>query len=94
MAAGEALRFIPLVKAGWAHASRIERVPLIAADARPFVLLAGRPAAEWTANARTGWFTVAFDVSIRHQRVGVTARRDILGMSVACLNRAVIVRYA
>lgn len=35
----------PLVQAGGAHASRVERVPAIAARAKPFVFFAGRPAA-------------------------------------------------
>jgi hypothetical protein len=44
-AARKALGFTPLVKAGRAHASRVEGIPLIAASAKPFVLFAGRPAA-------------------------------------------------
>ena len=43
-AAREALGFTPLVKAG-TDASRIERVPLVAAGAEPLVALAKRPAA-------------------------------------------------
>ena len=45
-AAREALRFSPLVQAGWADASRIESVPLVTAGAEPLVFFAGRPAAE------------------------------------------------
>ena len=37
-----------------AHASAIERVPLIAAGSRPAVVIAGRPAAEWAADAGAG----------------------------------------
>ena len=44
----------PLVEARRAHASAIERVPLIAAGSRPAVVIAGRPAAEWAADARAG----------------------------------------
>jgi len=50
-AAREALGFSPLMEAGWADASCVERVPLIAARAKPFVLFAGRPAAERAADA-------------------------------------------
>jgi hypothetical protein len=53
-AAREALRFSPLVKAGWADASRLECVPLIAACAEPPVFLAGRPTAKQAADARVG----------------------------------------
>jgi hypothetical protein len=53
-AAREALRLSPLVKASWAHSSRIERVPFVPAIAKPFVLFAGRPAAERAADAGTG----------------------------------------
>jgi hypothetical protein len=46
------LGFSPLVQARWANASGLERVPFIAAGAKPFVFFAGRPAAERTADAR------------------------------------------
>jgi hypothetical protein len=55
-AAREALRFSPLVKASGADATCIERIPIEAACAKPFVLLPGRPAAERTADAGTRWF--------------------------------------
>jgi hypothetical protein len=45
LAAREVLGFSPLVQARGADASRVERVPLVAADAEPLILLAGRPAA-------------------------------------------------
>ena len=50
----EALGLRPLVEAGWADTSRIECVPLISARAEPLIFLAGRPAAEWAANAEAG----------------------------------------
>lgn len=52
-AARKALRLSPLVKAGWADASGVERVPFMAAGAEPFVFLARRPPAERAADA---WF--------------------------------------
>jgi hypothetical protein len=42
-AARKALGFSPLVQAGWADASRLERVPLIAAGARPLALRGDQP---------------------------------------------------
>ncbi len=39
------------MKAGWADSSRIERIPLLAAGARPAILFARRPAAERAADA-------------------------------------------
>jgi hypothetical protein len=45
----------PLMEARGADASSVERVPLIAARAEPFVLFAGRPAEERAADARIGW---------------------------------------
>jgi hypothetical protein len=51
-AAREALGFSPLMKAGGADATCVERVPLVAAGAEPFVFLPGRPAAEWALDAR------------------------------------------
>jgi hypothetical protein len=47
-----ALRGSPLVKAGGTDASGVERVPLMAAGARPDVLLARRPGAERASDAR------------------------------------------
>jgi hypothetical protein len=37
-----------------AHSSGLERVPNVAASARPHVILAGRPVAERAADARAG----------------------------------------
>jgi hypothetical protein len=51
-AARETLGLSPLVKARGAHASGVKSVPLVAACAKPFVLFAGRPAAERAADAR------------------------------------------
>jgi hypothetical protein len=51
-AAREALRFSPLVKASWADASSVERVPRMTALAEPLVVLAGRPPAERAADVR------------------------------------------
>ena|SRR5579864_3875205 len=51
-AARETLGFSPLVQACGAHASGVERVPLVAAGAEPLVFFAGRPAAERAADAR------------------------------------------
>jgi hypothetical protein len=49
----EALRLTPLVETGWADTSRVKAVPLMATGAKPFIFLAGRPAAERAADA---WF--------------------------------------
>lgn len=48
------MRFSPLVKAGWADAVSVERVPVIAAGAEPVIFLAGRPAAKRAADAGVG----------------------------------------
>ena len=52
--ARKALCRSPLVNAHGADSSRIEGVPFMAAGARPAVVLAGRPTAEWASNARAG----------------------------------------
>jgi hypothetical protein len=52
----EALRLTPLVETGWADASRVKGVPLVAAGAKPFIFLAGRPPAKWAADTRVGGF--------------------------------------
>jgi hypothetical protein len=54
MAAREALRLTPLMETGWADTSRVKAVPLVAAGAKPLVLIAGRPAAERAPDARAG----------------------------------------
>jgi hypothetical protein len=58
--ARKALGLSPLVKARRADASRIERIPLVAAGAEPFVFLSGRPAAERAPDARRFRFTGLF----------------------------------
>lgn len=40
------------MKAGWAHSSGIEGVPLMPAAARPEVIFAWRPTTEWASNTR------------------------------------------
>jgi len=50
--AREALRFSPLMEAGWADASRIKGIPRMIALTEPEVFLAGRPAAERAEDAR------------------------------------------
>jgi hypothetical protein len=52
--AREALGLSPLVETRRADASCVKRIPLIAARAEPLVFLAGRPAAEWAADAGAG----------------------------------------
>lgn len=49
--ATETLRFSPLEQASWAHSSSVERVPLEATGAKPFVLPARRPVAERATDA-------------------------------------------
>jgi len=51
---GEALRRSPLMEAGGADTSRVERIPFVSAATRPSVFFAGRPTAERAPNARTG----------------------------------------
>ena len=50
--AGEALGLSPLVEARRADSSAVESVPVVAAATRPVVVLARRPAAKWTLDAR------------------------------------------
>ena len=80
-ATGKALGLIPLVKAGWAHASRVERVPFTAAGAEPFVFLARRPAAERAADARTGWLVGLIDCgfAVKHSGGGVVRHSRYYG---------------
>jgi hypothetical protein len=52
LGAREALRFSPLVKAGWADASSVEGVPIVSACAEPFIFFSGRPATDRAADAR------------------------------------------
>jgi hypothetical protein len=50
----ETLSRSPLVEAGGADTPGIERVPMVPADAKPMVFLAGRPAAQRASDARAG----------------------------------------
>jgi hypothetical protein len=69
--AREALGLSPLVQARRADASRIERVPLIAAGAEPLVLFPGRPATLWTPDARATGVEALFlvEFSIHRDRL-------------------------
>jgi len=67
-ATGQALSFSPLIEAGGADSSRVERVPFMAAGAKPFVFFAGRPAAERATDAWAGWVAVLPNVAIQHSR--------------------------
>jgi len=64
MAAREALGLSPVVKAGWAHASDVARVPIVPTGTEPFVIFARRPATERTADAWFRWFPVAFNFTV------------------------------
>jgi len=57
---GKALRLFPLLKASGTYPSGVERIPLMSAGAGPEVILARRPAAEGTSNARAGWLEIPF----------------------------------
>jgi len=50
----KALGFSPLVQAGGAYSACVEGVPIVPALAEPAIILARRPAAERTADARFG----------------------------------------
>ena len=69
-AAREALGFSPLIKAGGAHSTRVERVPLMTTGARQEVFLAGRPTAEWAPDARAGRAEAFFLVEFAIQNNG------------------------
>lgn len=65
--AREALRFSPLMEAGWAHASRIESIPFDSAGAKPFVFLSWRPSAQRAADAwrfRLAGFPLSSEIAI------------------------------
>ena len=63
-AAREALRFSPLLEAGRADASGIERVPLIPALAEPLVFFPGQPTAERATDARRTGILLLFKLAI------------------------------
>jgi hypothetical protein len=67
-AAREALGLSPVVQAGWTDASCIESIPFESASAEPVIFFAGRPAAEWAANARAGRAEVFFLVEFAIQK--------------------------
>ena len=70
-AAREALRLSPLMKTGRADSSGVEGVPLIPACAEPFVLFAGRPAAERAVDTRTRRvvaFVFLFEIIVQNCR--------------------------
>jgi hypothetical protein len=77
--AREALCRSPLVQAGWADASRVERVPLIAAGAEPLVLFPGRPAAERAADARRCRLTGLLIISSSSSRSGAMTGLPAMG---------------
>lgn len=54
LGAGKALGLSPMAEARWAHSSRVERVPSMAAGAKPEVVLSRRPVAERAADTRAG----------------------------------------
>src|SRR5215469_15075732 len=54
VAARQALRFRPLMKASWAHPARVERVPFVSARAEPSFFVAGPPTTQGPANPRLG----------------------------------------
>ena len=72
----KALGFAPLVKAGWADAPGIERVPFVSAGAKPFIFLAGRPVAERAPNTGTGRIValLLLSLAIQNSRVGGIVR--------------------
>ena len=74
--AREALSLSPLMQAGWADASGVERVPLVPAGAKPFVVLAGRQTAERVPNTWTGRIValLLLSLAIQNSRVGGIVR--------------------
>ena len=48
------------MEARWANPARIKSVPFVPAGAGPEVILARRPAAQWTSNARAGRLEILF----------------------------------
>jgi hypothetical protein len=75
----EALGRSPLVHARRTHASRVERIPLMAAATGPFVFLAWRPAAEGAPDARTGWLPVAFNLMVRRNGGSISRWTHLFG---------------
>jgi hypothetical protein len=67
----QALGLIPLKRAGRADAPGIERVPLMAAGAEPFVFSAWRPAAERASDAGAGWVEAPLLIRLAIQDSGL-----------------------
>ena len=63
----QTLSFSPLMQAGGADTSCVERVPLIAASAEPSVLFARRPATQRAADARIRWLPALLRVEFAIQ---------------------------
>lgn len=58
------------MKTGGAHSSGIERIPLMPAATRPQVVLAQRPAAKRTSDARSAWFLalLLLDLAVQYNQ--------------------------
>ena len=69
-AARKALGLSPLVQAGGADASRLERVPLMAALTRPEIVFAWRPAAERAPDTRAGRIMALLLIEVAIQNHG------------------------
>ena len=57
------------MKAGRAHSSGIERIPLMPTATRPQVVLARRPAAKRTSDARPAWFLALLLLDLAVQNI-------------------------
>jgi hypothetical protein len=60
------------VKTHGADSSGVEGIPLIPACAEPFVLFAGRPAAQRATDARFGRIVIHLKLALQHGRVKVS----------------------
>ena len=72
-AAREALRLGPLVQAGWAYPSGVERVPCMTTLAGPLVLFTRSPAAERAPDAPTGWIAALVFLKLAVQNADFVA---------------------
>ena len=59
--ASKTLGCSPLLKASWAHAARVEAVPIEATGAEPVVFFPRRPAAQRASDARPGCITALIE---------------------------------
>jgi hypothetical protein len=84
--AGMALGFSPLMQAGGANTSRVERVPRMPPGARPEVVLAGRPTAQRTTDARAGSVAALVECRGVVDYRGSRAHNSKLGAKF-CVNR-------